>query len=54
LKSGIVEQEKAAVARQRRGKHVPAVTNKHKITDELMDVEFSARSLPRLYSENQN
>jgi hypothetical protein len=48
-----VEQEKAAVARQRRGKHISAATNKHATTDELMEVAFSIPSLPRLYSEDQ-
>jgi hypothetical protein len=34
------------VARQRLGKHVPAVTNAHETVQELLDAVFSMRSVP--------
>jgi hypothetical protein len=33
------------VARQRPGKHVPAVTNTHATMEELLDAVFSMRSM---------
>jgi hypothetical protein len=37
----------------RYGRHASAVTNNHATTEELLEVMFSMRSLPRLYEENQ-
>jgi hypothetical protein len=48
-----VEQEDAAVDRQRRGKHISATKNKHATIEELFEAVFSMRPLPRLYSEDQ-
>jgi hypothetical protein len=41
----IVEPEETAVAMQRLGKHVPAATNTHATTQELLDSVFSMRSV---------
>jgi hypothetical protein len=35
------------------GKHVYAVTNNHRTTDELLEAMFSMRCVPRLYKNNQ-
>jgi hypothetical protein len=47
LKAGIVEQEEAAVARQRRGKHVSVATNKLAIIWELLEEVFPMQSLKK-------
>jgi hypothetical protein len=38
----------AAIARQRRGKHVFAATNKHAAIEELLETTFLVRSVPGL------
>jgi hypothetical protein len=48
-----MEQEPAAVARQRRGIHVSTATNQHVTIDVLLEAVFSVWSAPRLYSEDQ-
>jgi hypothetical protein len=42
LKAGIVEPEEMTLVRKRLGKHIPAATNIHAIT-ELLDEVFSMR-----------
>jgi hypothetical protein len=49
----MVEREEAAIARQRRCKHISAANIQHAIVDELLEAVFSVRSVPRLYSEDQ-
>jgi hypothetical protein len=49
LKVGAVEQDQAAGTRQRRGKHVSAVTNQHATVDEVLEVVFYMWSVPRPY-----
>jgi hypothetical protein len=49
----MVEQEEAVIARERRGKHVFAATNKHATIEEQLEVVFSMWFAPRLYSEGQ-
>jgi hypothetical protein len=49
MKAGILEQEEAAIARQRQGKHVSAAMNQHTTIEELLKVVFSVWSAPRLY-----
>jgi hypothetical protein len=41
----IVGQEETPVARQRLGKHVPALTNAHGTVVDLLDAVFSVRSV---------
>jgi hypothetical protein len=48
-----VEQEEAAIARQRRVKHVSAAMNQHPAIEELLEAVFSVWSTPRPYSEDQ-
>jgi hypothetical protein len=48
-----VEQEEAAIARQRRHKRVSTSTNKHATVEELLEMVFSIWSVLRLYSEDQ-
>jgi hypothetical protein len=48
-----MEQEEAAIARQRRGKHVSAATNQHATIEGVLEAVFSVWSVPRLYSEDQ-
>jgi hypothetical protein len=48
-KTGIVLQEEAAVAMQRRGKDVPAATNQHATLDDLLESVFSVRSVTELH-----
>jgi hypothetical protein len=36
-----VEQEEAAIGRQRRGEHISAATNQHATTEELLEAVFS-------------
>jgi hypothetical protein len=48
-----VERIDAAIARQRRGKHVYAATNQQATIEDLLEAAFSMRSMPRLYSEDQ-
>jgi hypothetical protein len=47
-----VEEEKAAIAKQRRGKHVSIATNKYATIEELLEAVLSGRSTPRLYNED--
>jgi hypothetical protein len=47
MKAGIANTEKIAIARQRHGKHVSAVKNKHATIEELLE------AVPRQYKENQ-
>jgi DNA-binding transcriptional regulator YhcF (GntR family) len=49
-KSGIAEQEEAAVVRQRRGKHISVTTNQHATLEELSEAVCSMLLVPRLYS----
>jgi hypothetical protein len=48
-----MEKEKAAIARQRRGKHFSAAMNQYATMKELLETVFSKWSSPRLYSEDQ-
>jgi hypothetical protein len=41
-KTGLVEPVEAAVARQRLGRHVSAVTNQHTAVEELLESVFYA------------
>jgi hypothetical protein len=50
MKSGIVEPENKAVARQRLRKHVSPATHKQATIGELLEAVFSLRSVPRLYN----
>jgi hypothetical protein len=43
LKTGILEPEETAIARQHLTKHVPAATNIHSTRGKIMDVVFSVR-----------
>jgi hypothetical protein len=53
LKAGLVEQKKAAVIVQRRGKDVSPASNEHSVIEKLLEAMFYTRSLLSLYSENQ-
>jgi hypothetical protein len=44
--------EEMAVAKQRHGKHLTAVTNKHATTEGLLDSMSSIKSNLRLYNVN--
>jgi hypothetical protein len=48
MKARIVDPEKLSIARQQYSKHVSAVTNNHTTTEELLEVMFSMRPMPRL------
>jgi hypothetical protein len=48
-KTGIVEPEETAVARQRLAKHLPASTNTHTTVEELLDAVFSVMSVSYKY-----
>jgi hypothetical protein len=47
----ILEQMDAAIARQRRSKHVSSLTAAQATIKELLETMFSKRSVPRLYNE---
>jgi hypothetical protein len=49
LKAGTVAQNKTSFARQWHGKHIFAAMNQNTTTEELLEVEFSLWSVPRLY-----
>jgi hypothetical protein len=51
MKAGIADTGKISIARQRRCKHSPTVTNNHATTEELLEAAFSMRSMPRIYEE---
>jgi hypothetical protein len=48
-----VEPEEAETARQQPSKHAPAAVDMHATTEELQQVLFSMRFMPRLYNEYQ-
>jgi hypothetical protein len=42
--------QEAAIAKQRRDKHISATTNEHAAIEGVLEVVFALRSVPRLYS----
>jgi hypothetical protein len=50
LEPGLVERN--AIDRQRYGKHMSAATNKHVTLQEMLEVMFAMRFVPRLCSED--
>jgi hypothetical protein len=52
MKARIKERVEAAIGRQRRGKHVFAATNQHMTIEELLEVTFLMRSVPKLSYED--
>lgn len=49
MTAGIVQQ-KAAIIRQWHGKHIPTATNKHTITEKLLELMLYISSMQRLRS----
>jgi hypothetical protein len=49
--SRIVKGIKEAIARQRHDKHMSVVMSKYATIEELLEMMFSLRSVPRLYSK---
>lgn len=44
------KQEMTVITKQRHVKQVSAATNQHGATEEVLEVVFAMRSVPRLYS----
>jgi hypothetical protein len=51
LKVRSAKREETSVAKERLGKHVPAVTDTRATIDQFLEAVFSVRSAPRLCKE---
>jgi hypothetical protein len=53
MKAGIRDSENTSIGRQRRGKHISAVTNKHAAIEELLEAVTSAQEPTGVCSQSR-